>query len=294
MKKFVRIESVGQTFSTRKGAFVALRDIDLTVEQGEFITLIGHSGCGKSTLLNLIAGLTRPTSGVLLCAEREISGPGPDRAVVFQNHSLLPWLTCFQNVYLAVERVFGGKEKRPQLAERTRAALELVGLLSAQNKLPREISGGMKQRVGIARALAIEPGVLLMDEPFGALDALTRAHLQDELLKIVAKTRTTTIMVTHDVDEAVLLSDRIVMLTNGPAATIGEILPVPLPRPRDRVRLTNDATYLACRASVVDFLHRRHGNPERSQAAAQANAVLSAEPEAMDGSRAEAATRAAA
>ena len=282
MKKFVRIENVGQTFNTRKGAFVALRDIDLTVEQGEFITLIGHSGCGKSTLLNLIAGLTRPTRGVLLCAEREITGPGPDRAVVFQNHSLLPWLNCFQNVHLAVERVFGAREKRAQLAERTRAALDLVGLLPAQNKLPREISGGMKQRVGIARALAIEPGVLLMDEPFGALDALTRAHLQDELLKIVAKTRTTTIMVTHDVDEAVLLSDRIVMLTNGPAATIGEILPVPLPRPRDRVRLANDPAYLACRAAVVDFLHRRHGNPERSQAAAQANAAIATVPDVLE------------
>lgn len=282
MKKHVRIERVGQTFNTRKGNFVALRDVDLTVDQGEFITLIGHSGCGKSTLLNLIAGLARPSSGVLLCAEREITGPGPDRAVVFQNHSLLPWLSCFQNVHLAVERVFGASEKRAQLIERTRAALDLVGLLPAQNKLPREISGGMKQRVGIARALAIEPGVLLMDEPFGALDALTRAHLQDELLKIVAKTRTTTIMVTHDVDEAVLLSDRIVMLTNGPAATIGEILPVPLPRPRDRVRLANDAAYLACRASVVDFLHRRHGNPERSQAAAQANAALSAADEPLD------------
>ena len=283
MQKFVRIERVGQTFSTRKGAFVALRDIDLTVAQGEFITLIGHSGCGKSTLLNLIAGLTRPTSGVLLCAEREITGPGPDRAVVFQNHSLLPWLNCFQNVHLAVERVFGAREKRAQLEDRTRAALDLVGLLPARNKLPREISGGMKQRVGIARALAIEPGVLLMDEPFGALDALTRAHLQDELLKIVAKTRTTTIMVTHDVDEAVLLSDRIVMLTNGPAATIGEILPVPLSRPRDRVRLANDAAYLACRASVVDFLHRRHGNPERSLAAAQANAAAAGEPAALEG-----------
>ncbi|CAB3708918.1 Bicarbonate transport ATP-binding protein CmpD [Achromobacter ruhlandii] len=290
MKKFVRIERVGQTFATRKGAFVALRDIDLTVEQGEFITLIGHSGCGKSTLLNLIAGLTRPTSGVLLCAEREITGPGPDRAVVFQNHSLLPWLTCFQNVHLAVERVFGASEKRAQLAERTRAALDLVGLLPAQNKLPREISGGMKQRVGIARALAIEPGLLLMDEPFGALDALTRAHLQDELLKIVAKTRTTTIMVTHDVDEAVLLSDRIVMLTNGPAATIGEILPVPLPRPRDRVRLANDPVYLACRAAVVDFLHRRHGNPER----AQAPVVLAAVPDVEDASSQAAGSRAVA
>jgi len=264
MKKFVRIERVGQTFTTRKGVFVALRDIDLTVEQGEFITLIGHSGCGKSTLLNLIAGLTRPTSGVLLCAEREITGPGPDRAVVFQNHSLLPWLTCFQNVYLAVERVFGGKEKRPQLAERTRAALELVGLLAAQNKLPREISGGMKQRVGIARALSMEPQVLLMDEPFGALDALTRAKLQDELLEIVARTQSTVVMVTHDVDEAVLLSDKIVMMTNGPAATIGEVLEVGIARPRNRVALAEDDRYRECRKAVIDFLYTRQGHVEKA------------------------------
>jgi nitrate/nitrite transport system ATP-binding protein len=262
MRKFVRIENVRQVFQTRKGPFVALRDIDLTVAQGEFVSLIGHSGCGKSTLLNLVAGLARPTSGVLLCAEKEITGPGPDRAVVFQNHSLLPWLNCFQNVYLAVERVYAATECRAQLCDRTLAALDLVGLTHAQSKLPREISGGMKQRVGIARALAMEPKVLLMDEPFGALDALTRAHLQDELLKIVAKTHSTTIMVTHDVDEAVLLSDRIVMLTNGPAATIGQILQVNLPRPRDRVELAEDARYLAYRASVVEFLHRRHGNPE--------------------------------
>lgn len=269
MEKFVRIESVGQVFETRKGAFVALRDIDLTVAQGEFITLIGHSGCGKSTLLNLVAGLTRPTSGVLLCAEKEITGPGPERAVVFQNHSLLPWLSCFQNVHLAVERVFGRHESKARLAERVHAALELVGLGHAQGKLPREISGGMKQRVGIARALAIEPKVLLMDEPFGALDALTRAHLQDELLKIVAKTRTTTIMVTHDVDEAVLLSDRVVMLTNGPAATIGQVQEVALPRPRDRVALAEDPCYLACRAAVVDFLHRRHAHPAQSATRAE-------------------------
>lgn len=261
MQTSVRIEDVGQVFATKTGPFVALRDINLTIAQGEFISLIGHSGCGKSTLLNLVSGLTRPTSGVLLCAEREITGPGPDRAVVFQNHSLLPWLTCFENVYLAVERVFAATEKKPQLVERTHAALKMVGLEHAQGKLPHEISGGMKQRVGIARALATQPKVLLMDEPFGALDALTRAHLQDELLRIVAETRCTTIMVTHDVDEAVLLSDRIVMLTNGPAATIGEILPVTLARPRNRVELANDAQYLACRASVVDFLHRRHTNP---------------------------------
>ncbi len=257
----LRIEDVGQTFNTRKGPFVALRDIHLTVRSGEFITLIGHSGCGKSTLLNLVAGLTLPTQGVLLCGEREIAGPGPERAVVFQNHSLLPWLTCWQNVALAVDRVFAAREDKARRRERTDAALALVGLTHAQNKLPREISGGMKQRVGIARALATEPQVLLMDEPFGALDALTRTHLQDELLRIVAQTGCTTLMVTHDVDEAVLLSDRVVMLTNGPAATIGEILDVPLARPRSRVALADDGTYQKCRASVVDFLHRRHAHP---------------------------------
>ncbi|GGX08765.1 nitrate ABC transporter ATP-binding protein [Pigmentiphaga litoralis] len=267
MEKFVRIENVGQVFKTRKGPFVALREVNLTVARGEFITLIGHSGCGKSTLLNLIAGLTLPTSGVLLCAEREINGPGPDRGVVFQNHSLLPWLTCAQNVELGVERVFGDKENRTQIRDRVRAALELVGLTHAEHKHPHEISGGMKQRVGIARALAIEPKVLLMDEPFGALDALTRAHLQDELLKIVAKTQSTVIMVTHDVDEAVLLSDRIVMLTNGPAATIGEIQEVKLARPRDRVALANEPDYHACKAAVVEFLYRKQAHPAAKEAA---------------------------
>ena len=259
MEKFIRIESVGQVFTRGKAQFVALRDINLSIRQGEFISLIGHSGCGKSTLLNLIAGITLPTSGVLLCGGKEIDGPGPDRAVVFQNHSLLPWLTCFENVHLAVERVFGGKENASQLKERTRAALKLVGLSHAEQKLPKEISGGMKQRVGIARALAVEPNVLLMDEPFGALDSLTRAHLQDELLRIIGTTQTTVVMVTHDVDEAVLLSDRIVMLSNGPAATIGEILKVDLERPRDRVVLANDPRYLDFRAAVVRFLHERKG-----------------------------------
>ncbi|MBF1166198.1 MAG: ABC transporter ATP-binding protein, partial [Dechloromonas agitata] len=206
MEKFVQIERVGQTFDTKKGKFVALRDIHLNIAQGEFIALIGHSGCGKSTLLNLIAGLTKPTTGVLLCDGREIAGPGPERAVVFQNHSLLPWLTCFENIYLAVERVFGSKEGKLKLKARTQAAIELVGLAHAAHKYPHEISGGMKQRVGIARALSMEPKVLLMDEPFGALDALTRAKLQDELMKICEKTQATVVMVTHDVDEAVLLS----------------------------------------------------------------------------------------
>lgn len=264
--EYILVENAEMVFTTRKKRFHALREINLSVAQGEFVTLIGHSGCGKSTLLNLIAGLTLPTSGVLLCDKREIAAPGPERAVVFQNHSLLPWLTCAENVHLAVERVFGAKESKPQLQARTLAALDLVGMSHAAGKRPHEISGGMKQRVGIARALAMEPKVLLLDEPFGALDALTRAHLQDELLKIVARTKSTVVMVTHDVDEAVLLSDRIVMMTNGPAATIGEILPITLPRPRQRVELAEDPTYMHCRKEVLDFLYTRHGRIEKAAA----------------------------
>jgi len=267
MTSFIDVQNAEMVFETKKGRFHALREIRLTVDNGEFVTLIGHSGCGKSTLLNLIAGLLTPTSGVLLCDNREIAAPGPERAVVFQNHSLLPWLTCFGNVHLAVERVFGGNDSKAQLNERTRAALELVGMGHALHKRPHEISGGMKQRVGIARALAMEPKVLLLDEPFGALDALTRAHLQDELLKIVARTHSTVVMVTHDVDEAVLLSDRIVMMTNGPAATIGEIVRVDLPRPRDRVQLAEDARYVHYRKEVLEFLYTRHGHVQVAIAA---------------------------
>jgi len=264
--EFIKVEHAEMVFDTRKGRFHALRDINLTVAQGEFVALIGHSGCGKSTLLNLIAGLLKPTNGVLLCDRREIAAPGPERAVVFQNHSLLPWLTCYDNVHLAVERVFGANENKAQLKARAIAALELVGMGHALVKRPHEISGGMKQRVGIARALAMEPKVLLMDEPFGALDALTRANLQDELLKIVARTGSTVVMVTHDVDEAVLLSDRIVMMTNGPAATIGEIVTVPLARPRDRVALAEDPAYVHCRKEVLEFLYTRYGHPEKDAA----------------------------
>ncbi|MEO8299826.1 MAG: ABC transporter ATP-binding protein [Burkholderiales bacterium] len=264
--RYLRIENVGMTFPTKKGPFVALRDIDLSVARGEFVSLIGHSGCGKSTLLNLVAGLTTPTSGVLLLEDRELSGPGPDRAVVFQNHSLLPWMTCLENVLLAVERVFGAGEKKAQLRERARAALELVGLSHASDKRPGEISGGMKQRVGIARALAMEPKMLLMDEPFGALDALTRAKLQDELMKIVAATGSTVMMVTHDVDEAVLLSDRIVMLTNGPAATIGEVLAVLLvpvrEAPRARLEMAHNTDYLRTREAVLEFLYHKQAHVE--------------------------------
>ena len=262
--KFIEVQGVEQTFKTAKGLFPALRDIHLTIAKGEFVALIGHSGCGKSTLLNLIAGLTTPTNGALLCANKEIKGPGPERAVVFQNHSLLPWLTCFDNIYLAVERVFGAREGKAQLKERTDAALALVGLTHAGQKRPGEISGGMKQRVGIARALSMEPQVLLMDEPFGALDALTRAKLQDELLEIVARTHSTVVMVTHDVDEAVLLSNKIVMMTNGPAATIGEVLHVDLPRPRSRVELAEDARYVNYRKAVIDFLYTRQGHVEKA------------------------------
>lgn len=257
-ERYVLLENVNMSFTTKKGTFEALRNINLNIREGEFVSIIGHSGCGKSTVLNLIAGLLQPTSGNLFCAGREIFKPGPERAVVFQNHSLLPWLTCFENVHLAVERVFGQTEDKSALNQRTKAALELVGLSHAMEKRPNEISGGMKQRVGIARALAMEPDVLLLDEPFGALDALTRAHLQDELMGIMAKSGCTAIMVTHDVDEAVLLSDKIVMMTNGPAAGIGEVLAVDLARPRKRLELAEDPHYNHLRSEVLKFLYERH------------------------------------
>lgn len=256
-ERYVQLENINMSFTTKKGVFNALNNINLDIKEGEFISIIGHSGCGKSTVLNLIAGLLTPTSGNLFCAGREIHRPGPERAVVFQNHSLLPWLTCFENVLLAVERVFNAETIAQQHA-RTKAALELVGLSHASDKRPNEISGGMKQRVGIARALAMEPKVLLLDEPFGALDALTRATLQDELMKIMVKTGCTAVMVTHDVDEAVLLSDRIVMMTNGPSAEIGEILDVDLPKPRNRLALAEDPKYNHLRSEVLRFLYERH------------------------------------
>src|SRR5213593_2408917 len=254
-ERYLQIDKVRMVFETRKGPFCALEEISLDIRAGEFVSLIGHSGCGKSTLLNIVTGLLQPSEGDIFLANREITGPGPDRGVVFQNHSLLPWLTCFENVYLAVERVFS--ESRFLLRKRTTEALDLVGLSHALHKYPHQISGGMKQRVGIARALAIEPKVLLLDEPFGALDALTRATLQDELLRIVAQTGATVLMVTHDVDEAVLLSDRVVMMTNGPAATIGDVLQVELPRPRARLALAHDARFMDLRAAVLEFLYAK-------------------------------------
>ncbi len=261
MDKFVELTAVSKHFDTKKGRFQALSDVNLSIAKGEFVSLIGHSGCGKSTVLNLIAGLLEASEGGLICNGREIDGPGPERAVVFQNHSLLPWMTCFGNVHLAVERVFGGKESKAQLKERTLQALNMVGLSHATHKHPNEISGGMKQRVGIARALSMEPKVLLLDEPFGALDALTRAHLQDSVMQIHATLGNTILMITHDVDEAVLLSDRIVMMTNGPAATIGDIVRVELARPRDRLALTNDSQYHEYRTAVLEFLYQRQQRP---------------------------------
>lgn len=259
MESYIKLENVNMAFDTKRGKFVALENISLNINAGEFISVIGHSGCGKSTVMNLIAGLLNPTDGVVIVNGREVSGPGPDRAVVFQNHSLLPWLTCLENVMLAIETVFKDETKAQQL-KRGNDALALVGLTHAANKTPNEISGGMKQRVGIARALAMEPKCLLLDEPFGALDALTRAHLQDELMAIMKQTQCTAVMVTHDVDEAVLLSDRIVMMTNGPAATIGEILDVNLARPRARLELSEDAEYNHLRSEVLKFLHQRHAH----------------------------------
>ena len=257
-RPILALEKVGKSFQRGAQTSEVLRDIDLTVARGEFISIIGHSGCGKSTMLNLIAGLTRVTTGVVLLDNREVNAPGPDRAVVFQNHSLLPWLTVYENVRLAVDKVLSRKKSRAERHDWVMHNLALVHMTHAADKRPGEISGGMKQRVGIARALAMEPKVLLMDEPFGALDALTRAHLQDSIMAIHGQLGNTVIMITHDVDEAVLLSDRIVMMTNGPAARIGDILEVPLVRPRKRLELVTDMTYTRAREAVLKFLYERN------------------------------------
>jgi nitrate/nitrite transport system ATP-binding protein len=258
MTGYLKIEHVDKSFERNGVTSEVLKDISLEISEGEVISIIGHSGCGKSTLLNLIAGLTEVSSGAIVLGSEVVSGPGPERAVVFQNHSLLPWLTVYENVNLAVSKVFGGKKSRAERHEWIMHNLDLVQMGHARDKRPAEISGGMKQRVGIARALAMEPKILLLDEPFGALDALTRAHLQDAVMEIHERLHNTMIMITHDVDEAVLLSDRIVMMTNGPAARIGEVLAVPLARPRRRLELAGDRTYLKCREAVLKFLYERH------------------------------------
>jgi nitrate/nitrite transport system ATP-binding protein len=257
MNPIIRVQQVSQRFNTASGEFLALDNVSFDIHAGETLSLIGHSGCGKSTLLNLIAGLTQPSSGVLLCENREISGPGPERAVVFQNHSLLPWLTAYQNVELAVQQVFKGQMNKSEMSEWIEHNLNRVQMGHAMHKRPSEISGGMKQRVGIARALAMKPRVLLLDEPFGALDALTRAHLQDSVMRIQQELKTTIVLITHDVDEAVLLSDRVLMMTNGPAAQVGEILAIDLPRPRSRVALADEPRYHQLRQQILHFLYEK-------------------------------------
>ena len=253
----LELTGVGIDFPTPKGPFTALDSVNLKIREGEFVSLIGHSGCGKSTVLNIVAGLHQATRGGVVLDGREVNEPGPERAVVFQNHSLLPWLTTWENVQLAVKRVFGKTMTKHEMKDWITHNLELVHMGHAMHKRPSEISGGMKQRVGIARALAMQPKVLLMDEPFGALDALTRAHLQDSLMDIQAQLGNTVIMITHDVDEAVLLSDRIVMMTNGPSATIGEVLDVNLARPRNRIELADDSEYNRLRSQVLTFLYEK-------------------------------------
>jgi nitrate/nitrite transport system ATP-binding protein len=255
---YLSIEQLDKSFVRGNLASQVLKNINLRIDKGEFISIIGHSGCGKSTVLNIVAGLLDPSLGVVILDGKEVSGPGPDRGMVFQNHSLLPWLTVFENVEVAVNKVFKHSMSKAERREWIEHNLRLVSMGHALDKYPQEISGGMKQRVGIARALAMKPKVLLLDEPFGALDALTRAHLQDEVMRIQADLGNTMMMITHDVDEAVLLSDRIVMMTNGPSATIGEILSVDLPRPRDRIALADDHEYNRCRRAVLSFLHDRH------------------------------------
>ncbi len=264
-KCHLELTHVNIDFPTDTGPFRALEDVSLKIDKGEFVTLIGHSGCGKSTVLNIVAGLHRATAGGVILNGREVAEPGPERAVVFQNHSLLPWLTAYENVELGVKQVFKGKKSRAEMRDWIEHNLELVHMGHARDKRPDEISGGMKQRVGIARALAMQPEVLLMDEPFGALDALTRAHLQDSLMEIHATLGNTVIMITHDVDEAVLLSDRIVMMTNGPAATIGEVLHIQLERPRERLALADDVRYNHYRSGVLKFLYERQKRPEENK-----------------------------
>jgi nitrate/nitrite transport system ATP-binding protein len=276
---YLTISHVDMVFGEGATSNPVLKGIDLTVARGEFISLIGHSGCGKSTVLNIVAGLLKATDGGVILDGREVNAPGPDRAVVFQNHSLLPWLTVYQNVELAVQRIFRDTKSKQEQRDWILHNLEMVHMEHAIDRLPSQISGGMKQRVGIARALAMEPKVLLLDEPFGALDALTRAHLQDEVIRIQSELGNTVLMITHDVDEAVLLSDRVVMMTNGPSATIGQVLGIDLPRPRNRIELAEDKTYNHCRQEILSFLYEKQRKVEqiaRSAKPAKAEVALRA------------------
>jgi nitrate/nitrite transport system ATP-binding protein len=259
---YLSLSQVEMTFPGANGGNPVLKNITLDVRRGEYISLIGHSGCGKSTVLNIVAGLLEATSGGVIVDGREVNAPGPDRAVVFQNHSLLPWLTVYQNVEIAVDKIFRGTRTPAERKEWILHNLAMVNMSHALDRLPSQISGGMKQRVGIARALSMEPKVLLLDEPFGALDALTRAHLQDEVIRIQSELNNTVMMITHDVDEAVLMSDRVVMMTNGPAATIGQVMDVPLERPRNRIALAEDKAYNHCRQEILSFLYEKQRKVE--------------------------------
>ncbi len=291
-KAHLELTDVSMSFDTPDGAFVALDRINLKIRKGEFVSLIGHSGCGKSTVLNIVAGLLQASRGGCVLDGQEVNSPGPERAVVFQNHALMPWLTVYENVDLAVSQVFRKTMNRREKRDWILHNLALVNMEHAANKRPGEISGGMAQRVGIARALAMKPSVLLMDEPFGALDALTRAHLQDALMRIQQDLNSTVIMITHDVDEAVLLSDRIVMMTNGPAATVGEELQIDLPRPRNRVTLADNDTYVHLRQAVLSFLYEKQTFPGKGPAAASAAPSQDADTATTDSSTSSAVTKA--
>jgi bicarbonate transport system ATP-binding protein len=260
-ESFVTIENVSKVYQTPRGPYTVLEDVNLTVNEGEFICVIGHSGCGKSTLLNMVSGFAHPTEGSVRVGGKQIVEPGPDRMVVFQGYALLPWLTAFENVYLAVDSVYPNKSKAEKTAI-TKEHLAMVGLTEAMDKTPPQISGGMKQRVSIARALAIRPQVLILDEPFGALDAITKEELQEELLQIWNDHRCTVLMITHDIDEALFLADRLVMMTNGPHAKIGEIMTIPFSRPRDRDRIMEDPEYYKLRNYALDFLYNRFAHDD--------------------------------
>lgn len=251
--KYLELWKITKTYVTNEGPHVIVRDFDLDLAEGEFVSLIGHSGCGKSTVLSMVAGLQEPTSGGIVLAGREIDGPGPDRGVVFQSPSLLPWMTALQNVELGVSQVqpLQSRQERRQIAEHF---LSLVGLQDSLHRRPRELSSGMRQRVGIARAFALNPKMLLLDEPFGMLDSLTRMELQHVLLELWSQDRKTALMITHDVDEALFLSDRIVMMTNGPEARVGDILHIPFARPRERAELMESAEYYRLREYLIEFL----------------------------------------
>jgi nitrate/nitrite transport system ATP-binding protein len=250
---FLQLENVGKGFGSDKARTEVLAGIDLEVERGEFVAIVGYSGAGKTTLINMMAGLTTPDSGRILLDGKPITGPGADRGLVFQNYSLLPWMSAFDNIFLAVDQTYQDWDLAKKRAHVERY-LELVNLTAARNKKPAELSGGMKQRVSVARALATDPQLLLMDEPLGALDALTRATLQDEIARIWSQTRKTVVLITNDVDEGLLLADRIIPLSMGPGATLGPAIEVAIPRPRDRKSMNHDPKFKSVRNRVIEYL----------------------------------------